>query len=78
MESADSQKIQRWLNQVQQVRFLGEALAFDKDKRGIYSYFVGYAARSGLLREAQQVLDPETEVEVLVMAYHSYVQVPVW
>lgn len=25
--------------------------------------------------EAQQVLDPETEVEVLVMAYHSYVQV---
>lgn len=31
--------------------------------------------RTQRISEAQQVLDPETEVEVLVMAYHSYVQV---
>ena len=32
-------------------------------------------ARYNESSKAQQVLDPETEVEVLVMAYHSYVQV---
>ena len=32
-------------------------------------------ASDGLvLTKVQQALDPETEVEVLVMAYHSYVQ----
>ena len=27
-----------------------------------------------LVQVPSQVLDPETEVEVLIMAYHSYVQ----
>ena len=37
--------------------------------------FDGFFMLFGLLKSDSEALEPETEVEVLVLAYHSYVQV---